>query len=170
MKNEKGFSLIEVLMVTVFIGIMSAVTIVSMTASRTKKQVETTSREVSVAIREAQNDALTGKKTNNTHLPCDYKFNYVNSTTYTVSYDYHTAGNASCASTQVLATYIIKDGVSLTNFGTGSIIFSVPFAGISGLGGSDPMPVVVSKGGFSYAVCVSSSGNIWEKANSAVCP
>ena len=168
MHKKKAFTLLELLIVVAFIGIMSSVVIVSLSASRIQKQVEGTSREVSAAIREAQNGALTGKKTDDTHLPCDYKFNYVNSTTYTISYDYHTVANPSCTNTQVLATYTTKNSVIFpSSFNT--IIFQAPFSSISGLS-SDPMPIVVNKGSVNYVVCVSSSGNIWEKANSTTCP
>ncbi len=165
MKNKKGFSLAEVLMVTVFISIMSAVTITSLNASRTRKQVEVTVREVAAAIREAQNGALTGKKTDDTHLPCRYEFERVNDSQYKITYYFHVGPSTNCASSltpQTLADYTTKNSVTVGSFNT--ITFGVPFANISGLS-SNPMSIVVSKGGVSYAVCVSSSGNVWEESD-----
>jgi prepilin-type N-terminal cleavage/methylation domain-containing protein len=167
MRNKKGFSLMEVLMVTVFIGIMSAVAITSLTASRTKRQVEGTAREASAAIREAQNGGLTGKKTDATHLPCNYYFIWNSTTSYSITYQYHTGSSSNCAAgpynptNQTLATYTTKDNVSVGSFTT--IAFNVPFASMSGP--VFPLTIIISKGSVNYAVCVSSSGNIWENQN-----
>lgn len=169
---KKGFSLLELMIVIAFIGIMTSVTIVSLNSSRTKKQVEDTAREVAAAIREAQNGALTGKKTDATHLPCNYYFTRVSDSAYSLSYQYHTGSTSNCATgpfpaNQTLATYVTQNGVSVNSFNT--ITFQVPFANISGLVPVNLMPIIVNKGSVNYAVCVSSSGNVWEKPNSTNC-
>lgn len=177
MYYKKAFSLLELLIVCAFIGIMTVVALVSLGASRTTRQVEGAARELAVAVREAQNGALTGKKINGTHLPCNYYFTWNGTSSYSISYQHHIGSTSDCVNgpfavpDQTLATYTTKNGVNINSFST--INFKVPFANISGLSPTDPMPIVVNKGGpggVNYAVCVSSSGNIWEKPNATTCP
>ena len=61
----------ELMVVIAIIMIMTVVMLVVSVRDREKKKFEAAGREVAAAVREAQNNALTGKQIQNTDLPCD---------------------------------------------------------------------------------------------------
>lgn len=70
---QKGFTLIELLVVIGIIGIMTSVGLVSINESRKSKELEIETRRVVAVIREAQNNAFSGKNAD----VCDYwRFRY----------------------------------------------------------------------------------------------
>ncbi len=79
--NKKGFTFIEVIIIFTIIFIMTAVLLGTSYKDRSKKQIESVAREVSAAIRETQNNALTGKQKQNDVMPCAFAFK-----TYTNGY------------------------------------------------------------------------------------
>lgn len=155
--RKAGFSLLELTVVIAIIGIMTVVLLVNLSGSRKQKDVENASREVAAAVREAQNNALTGK---NVTTGCNYQFSY-NSLLYTGNTNYGISG---CSNT----AYSLKNGVTFN--GSGSINFSIPFASPSSTM-SFPISISVCKGSDCYyKVCVNQVGNIEEKKGSEACP
>lgn len=74
MQNKKGFSFLEVIIVVAIIVIMTMVMFVISFKDRSKKELEAVGREVAAAIRETQNNALTGRQQDNDNLPCSFAF------------------------------------------------------------------------------------------------
>ncbi len=73
-KTRRGFSFLEMIVVLSIITIMTVVMFVTMYRDRSTKEIETAAREVTAAIREAQNNALTGRQRENDSLPCAFAF------------------------------------------------------------------------------------------------
>lgn len=168
-KNQKsnvreGFSLIELIIIIAIVGIITAVTTVSMQSSKTDKELEAAAREVAAAIREAQNNALTGKRFESDKIPCfigiTRKINggSLENKRYQLYYNYHSDDDNSCNSWGYSDAINLPSGVkfaSLTQFG-----FSVPFGIIT----ADKIVELRSErdSGKVINVCVSKSGNIIE--------
>jgi len=152
MKDKKnGFTLIELILVIAIIGIMSVATIVSLQGGKVKKDLESSAREVSAAIRESQNSALTGKIASES---CKrYYFSYTSSS---VNY---TVGGSGCPEIQ----YKLKNGVTFAS--GGSFSFEVPFGTLSTSGN---VSIQLRKNGESYYICVGPSGSILEQKDA--CP
>lgn len=73
-KNKKGFSFLEMIIVVAIIMIMTMTMLVISFKDRDKKQLEAVGREVAAAIRETQNNSLTGRQGANEGLPCAFRF------------------------------------------------------------------------------------------------
>jgi len=156
-KNKKGFSLIELIIVMSIISIMTVVGVISIQSRRTTTQLETSAREVTAAIREAQNNALTGKNANSETGCVVYNFVYeANDPNYRVGGPL--GSEDACPS----ADYILKNDVVFT--GSGSVSFSIPFGYIS----TTSQQIQLNKGSYYYYVCIDNSGNIYEKKDG--CP
>ena len=141
--KQKGFSLLELIIVIAIVGIMTAITLVSMNTLREKKAVEEAAREVAAAIRETQNYALTGKDITADSSACAYVFGWAG-----------TGYNMSGCDSQV---YSLKNDTTFVN--NGSFSFSVPFATLNPAADID---IVLLKGGSFYHVCVYISGLVKE--------
>lgn len=151
MINKKsGFTLIELILATAIIGILSSVTIVSLQSGKVKKDLEASAREVSAAVREAQNRALTGKVASSTCK--SYYFSYTGSS------NNYSIGGSGCPQIQ----YKLKNGVTFASGGNFS--FSIPFGVLS----SGKISIQLSKDSQSYYVCIGQSGSVTEQKNS--CP
>ncbi len=72
-QKKKGFSLLEMVIIVAIITIMTSVMLVTTLGERKTKEVEVIGREVTAAIRETQNYALTGRR-QGTGLPCSFGF------------------------------------------------------------------------------------------------
>ena len=73
-RTQKGFTFIEVIIIFTIIFIMTAILLGTSYKDRSKKEIESVAREVAATIREAQNNALTGKQKENDYMPCAFKF------------------------------------------------------------------------------------------------
>lgn len=139
-------------MVCAIIGIMTMAALISMRGNQNERAVETAAREVTAAIRQAQNYALTGK---NAGSCTGYNFSCTKG-----SANYGIGG---C----VTINYTLKNGVQFKNAGSdcGPLIFSfaLPHATVS-MGGSTTKKIILEdrNGGNSYTICVYDQGSIKE--------
>ncbi|KKR20862.1 MAG: Tfp pilus assembly protein FimT [Candidatus Moranbacteria bacterium GW2011_GWA2_39_41] len=140
-KTNRAFTLVEFLVVIAFMGIMTAVSLVSFYDSKNKKAVETEARKVAAVVREAQNYALTGK---NASAGCGNE--------YTFTYGGSEYGIIGC----VTESYSLIGGVSFNT--NSSFSFSVPWGNAS-----EAKTIAVEKGNDKYNICVYQSGKIVEK-------
>lgn len=163
MKNSHGFSLVEVLVVIAFIGIMTGVLFVSLSGKRTETSLKSAAREVAAAVRTAQNSALTGVKTGvpDGRSLCRYEIKNTNASRYEILLHYSNGGN--CNRQSSLGVFSLKNGVSFSG-GNWSVLFGVPRGDV--LSGSQSA-IGLTKSGSSFSVCVPSSGSITEKVS---CP
>lgn len=160
-QNKKGFSFLELIIVVAIIGIMTVAAFVSLYGAKESKSVEIAAREVAAAIREAQNNALTGKIVNSGEYPCQFSFVSSPSSAYQIEYGYHTGSECGV----ITYAYNLQNGAVFS--GSVTISFGVPHATV-GLE-ADPTKIEVTKGTSTYSVCVYSSGRVIE-TNAASCP
>lgn len=155
-KNKNGFTLMELMIAMAIVAIMTVIGIVSIQSGKVKSQLEASAREVSVAIREAQNNALSGKNASIENNCNQYDFTY-GGTTYSVG----TVSGSGCP----LAIYALKNGVTFAS--GGNFNFSIPLGTFSIISGGNS--IQLKKGSDYYYVCInSSSGNVYEKQSG--CP
>jgi len=162
---RKGFSFLELMIVIAIIGIMTVAAFVSLHGAKESKSVEIAAREVAAAVREAQNNALTGKIMNLGEYPCQFSFKNSLPDTYEIEYKFHNGGGCSGTTAALYASYNLQDGVTFSG-SPQTISFDIPHA--TNNIGAIPTGIIVSKGSSTYRVCVYSSGRVIE--TSAACP
>lgn len=157
-KNKKGFSLVELIAVMAMFAILTSIGLVSMSANRTIKELETEARKVAASIREAQNDALIGKIGPSGSLPCQFIWrNWINgvapnptdNTSYWVrSWKNDATGVCNTNNFDDLK-YVLQNGVSFHNASGASDVFffSVPFANFTDSSSGTPDGAVILKKG-----------------------
>ncbi len=189
--NKKGFTFIEVIIIFTIIFIMTAVMMSMSYKERASKEITTVAHEVVASIREAQNNALTGKQRGNDQLPCAFKFGLVNLNSatpprYTGYQMFHSArdldgtcpvDDATGVSTSFFNANKLPGGMTIFARGKDTnnvetkkdhIIFKVPYGGfIIKDNGSDNeayvgSDIIIEKGDKRYHICVHSTGLIEE--------
>lgn len=168
-KNKKGLSLIEVMMVVAIIGIMTAISIVSFVNSRRNAVLSGEADVIIAAIREAQNYALTGKNINvgnpahNCHL---YRVIFDPN-----SYVVRNGDTSACSSNGgIKKEYPKKNGVTVSPGGNPWFQFEAPHATVSSsiaLVGQW-RAIILTKSGQSLYVCLNSAGVV-KKSSSSSC-
>jgi prepilin-type N-terminal cleavage/methylation domain-containing protein len=156
-KTKKGFTLLELMVVIAIMSIMSTLVIVSLAKSKNDRDVEAAGREVAAALREAQNDALTGKSGTNQY-PCSVTFQVTGGGSgYRLLYNYNSSpGQSDCgAAFQWIYNKALSSGVSISP-GSGNTVFSVPHGTFS----SGTTGYTLNKGSSQYDVNVSGIGVI----------
>lgn len=162
--SKKAFTLIELLIVIAIIGIMSSVVFVSMQNSKTETELKTAAREVAAAIREAQNNALTGKMIDGEIaglfdiVPSDSTNGY--------QMKYQTKVGDGWEERTVYSKNI-KEGLTFTDSSSQRVRFNVPYGNVSIVGNG--FQIKSNNGKFIW-VCVSKSGNITETEIGKNCP
>jgi len=176
-KNKKGFTFIEMIIVITIIFIMTAVLMDLSFRDRAKKDVETSGRELTAAIRETQNNSLTGKQySGNDRLPCAFRF-VVGEHTYTMQYQTRDI-DGECAGWDTFHTVKLPEGLTLSAYAynpdqstdwtsVDQITFDVPYGRVTiGDGGEGAgykgVEISLKKGDKRYVVCVHAIGLIEE--------
>jgi prepilin-type N-terminal cleavage/methylation domain-containing protein len=166
--KRRGFTLLELLIVVVIIGIISAIVLTDTGNARTTKQIEAAGSEVAGVLREAQQYALTGRQLQTATKPCQFIVSWNSgSANYTVAYYAQDSGSG-CAPTNppTTTTYTLSSGVTFTN--SGSVAFTVPhgkptFGGVS-------VSALLGKAGVSGVTCVYQSGLVDSATGTTTCP
>lgn len=159
-KFKKAFSLTEVLIIAAIISIMTAITFASLQGGKTKREVEVAAREVSAAIRNVQNDALSGKGAG--VGGCNkYVFNYGGSeASNPASYNTTAADGTGC---NPQSNKALLSGVIFLDSGTFS--YTSPHGKISIIGAAKK--IRVRKNSAYFMVCVYQSGDVKELESNA---
>ena len=132
---RRGFTLLELLIVVIVIGIVSTIILTGTGSVRTEKQVDAAGRELGGVLRELQQYALTGKQFVTNTDPCLYNITWNSgSSNYTFTYYYKNPNTGVCDQQTVVNTYTLRSGITFSN--TGSMGFGLPhgrpdFAGTS---------------------------------------
>lgn len=173
-KTRKGFTLVEMLLTVAIIGILSAVVLVNLRGGRDQKDVELAAREIAAGIKEAQNNALAGRRSKNEHLPCYYQIEPTSSLDgYVMRYIYRVeTGNCNDSSNNaVYYSHVFGNNVKVSDFNPFG--FNVPHGGTRGILSSEPRKIIIYKGSHSYTVsytvCVYESGLVLEEAGNVDC-
>lgn len=176
MRFSRGFSLVEVLLVIAFIGIMTAVTFVSLSGKRTDEALKGAAREVAAAVRVAQNNALSGvKESGNDNGLCRHLLKWTNgNATSTLSVIHLKNNGTNCSSSSDTQEFSLGDRAlenGVVFVGTGAVGFSVPQGNLySESGPPATQSIVFTKAGRFAAVCVLPSGIVVEKLPADAAP
>lgn len=171
MMRKKGFTLVELMIVMAIVGIMTAVTIVSLGDARDRKAAEGEARKFAAVVREVQNYALTGKQLSAGEVTCSVGMRTIAlatgaTTSYDIFYTYRSGADCNTSTAVIFATNTLLNEVEFSN-ATTAFSFSVPRAELNFSG--PPKSFVLSKGSATYAVCVYPSGRI-EDVSGSTCP
>lgn len=185
-KKYKGISLIEVMTTIALITIMIAVGLTMMGKNKQDSQLEAVSRELAAHLREAQNNALTGKKIDG-ESTCGFGLHRESASRYslfygdiseisthedcsrpTVPFDYKSG-----TFTSLDASFDLPKGITIDEIS--DIYFSAPFAKVFyngvGMGGAGTVRYVLTKNKgisgqeHSVYVCVTGNGEVKESKN-----
>ena len=143
LKNKKGVSLIELIVVIGIIGIMAAASIVSLAKARNETAVEGEADKLVAVIREAQNYALTGKDADSEYYI--YKVSPYPSGKYSL-----VVMNSTNSVGSLNHEFYLDNGVSFAT--TSTMIFNAPHA--TTFGGT----ISLKRGGYKCSVVVNSVG------------
>jgi prepilin-type N-terminal cleavage/methylation domain-containing protein len=170
--SQRGFSFLEMIIVIAIITIMTMVMFVVSFKDRATKEIETVAREVTAAIRETQNNALTGRQQGSDNLPCAFAFVLSGNSGYKVRGSYRQL-ESPCVPDEEFDNYgevllshnVANDKIQIAATSE-FIVFTVPYGKYidQDTPNSDGTEIVVSKDGDNrmYHICVHSTGLIEE--------
>jgi Tfp pilus assembly protein FimT len=160
-KFFSGHTFLELMTVIGILGIMLAMTLVSMNRSNTDAKLKAAQREVASAIRMAQSNALQGKTVNisdKTRVPQRFGFRFTDNNSYEVFYE--------DSSNETVESHDLGSGVTLSAPGSSyntntKITFSVPNATVN-LPGSSSLELSLTLGSDTKKVTITSGGVVTE--------
>ena len=175
----RGFTLVELVVAMALISIMATATVVSMSGSKTKQEVQAASHLVASALREAQNYALTGKNmtSNPANRPCKFRARSVTGGS-AIFVEQLSAGMVSCSQPGSTpdswsgAAYNLTNGVVFS--ATTEVRFDVPRGEPTNpsnveLSGATSIDFPVSKSLLTAHTCIYPLGRIEEKPVGGSC-
>lgn len=174
MTAEKGFTLIEIVIVIAIIGIASSIVLATVSNGRTRAQVEGDARRLSGMLRDLQNNALSGEQIVLGRISCGFSLPPSAAGAITIVPTYLYRNGATCAATlsDVLPAFSLSPGVSISA-ANGGVRFVVPWGKVwDGTGAAPlaaPVQYTLAKSGVVWSVCVYPEGRI-EEAVGAGCP
>lgn len=174
-RQGRGFTLIEIMAAIGILSIMTAFVLVSFSGARVRRELEGASREVASVIREAQNNALTGKRdaSRDDNRVCYYMINAQEGSNQIGVHIGSTDPLAGSDCTESTDTYYqLKNGIRIRTGGSQMFYFTLPHARVYRfpantelLAGSIDLPLI--KNSLTYHVCVYPGGRIEERGGSA---
>ena len=156
--NLHAFSLIELLIVVAIIGALTTLVMTSLGNGRTTKELAVNAQAFISVVREAQNNALTGKQT----IPgrsCAFRVSSFGAG-YAVYSGFINSGF--CTSFNLDGTYTLTNGVSFSSLPI--ISFSVPHATLV-----IDKKVVLTKNSMFHTICIYVDGRISDSAGDISC-
>lgn len=168
----------ELLIVISIVGIMLTVSLISMSQGRIEKELQVEANQLMAVIREAQNNALTGKKASDNvcgwgiyvsaAATDDYEMYYNTTTNCSSDTKNYDSGGVS----NILGNYSLKNGVTFpASGGKKDIYFTIPHAIPYDDGGAitGNIQIQLTKGDRDYYVCVYEGGLIEAKKSESGC-
>lgn len=157
-----GYTLLELLVVVAIVSIASAIVISNFSASRVKEDTNASVREVMAVMRQAQNDALTGRQYVANAKPCRFQVSWAGST-YTYTFWYLDSFGL-CNTSLSVKSYTLKNSAAFS--GVGSLSFSPPHGTVNP---AVTNTIEITNSGSSRVVCVSATGLVTSAVGST-CP
>ena len=174
-KRQKGFTLVELLMAMAMTAIMISVVMVSLSGSKTNRDVDGEAAKILAALREVQNYSLTGKGIGGTRACGSFSVKVLDGN-IVVYYSDRTSGT--CTPVGSPLTYVTGNGVTLTaSLATDATLdFAIPngkvtttASGTSAELTADSVEFQLEKNGVYENVCVYPFGRIEQKAIGTPC-
>ncbi|MFH2013492.1 MAG: type II secretion system protein [Patescibacteria group bacterium] len=128
---KKGFTLIEVLVVTAVIGIISIMLVANWTKNESSSKLQRTAQEVVLSIRSAQDIALNSFKSSGQDVPYSYgiRFDKDIDSSYLIFGDKN-GNNTYQPSDILIKNVLIESGIEIDSLSSGNndlnIVFSIP--------------------------------------------
>lgn len=177
MRFRKGVTLIELLIVISIIGIMTGISIVSLSGGRIEKELQAEANHLVAIIREAQNNALTGKQPTAGTTVCGWGL-YVSTDDPQTNYIMYYNAESDClaadkyydfGASPISGNYSLKNGVKFDPAGitTKDTYFTIPHATPyeDGLDFDGNLQIQLIKGSRDYYVCVYQGGVVEAEKN-----
>ena len=166
-KKSRGYTLVEMMVVIAIVGVFSAFVISSFSGSQATWALDTSSRELVAIIRQAQNNAVTGRYLQAGEIPCRYGVAKVSANQYKLYYKYRLPSDpsdCSVVSSSDIMTYTLRGGATFQSFPS-SAEYSLPRGDI----GSGMTITLQDAPATALNVCVSNNGMVIG-GTTQVCP
>lgn len=170
-KMEKGFfSLANLLILVIIIGIMLAIVSVSFSEQRKERKLQAASRVIAGHLRAIQNNALTGRQIglpSTDKVACEYAFIMNSNTSYDLKVRYRDE-DENCSDTlsdSVYESYTVLENVNMIS--APDITYTLPHGNVVNSGQIELRYPGLARSSY---ICVTDEGRIIEKGHDVTCP